>query len=125
MCYVCADLHSQPLGATRSLTSLFREQRKNKRVNLLDELSRLVHGFQHNVDPSSRIKTAVTDVFTIKVPEWQKSHKWQVMMYFKRTFNLSRLAHEEPIFSSYRNQSVNLYGKSIHWFLCDGDIGRK
>jgi len=77
VCYVCADRHSQPLGEVRNLTSLFHEQRQNKRMTISNEIERLVHGFQYNVDPTSRLKIAMTDTFSLmKVPEWQKSNKW-------------------------------------------------
>ena len=67
------------MGQVQSHTELFQEQRKNKRVILFNELQRLTNGFQENVDPQSRLKSALTDTFSVmKVPEWQKSAKWLV-----------------------------------------------
>ena len=76
VCIICADLHSQEIGATRSLTNLFCEQRKNKRLVISGELSRLVTGFEKNVDPKSSLKSAIDSLALFKVPEWQKSSKW-------------------------------------------------
>ena len=38
------------------------------------------------------------------------------------SWNLSTFTR--PMFSSYRNQSVDLFYKSTAWFLCDKKIGR-
>ena len=38
--------------------------------------------------------------------------------------NLTDLTFERSMFSSYRNQAVDLLCKSTDWFLYDGNIGR-
>ena len=35
------------------------------------------------------------------------------------------LTHKQPMHSSYRNQSIDLFYKLIDWFPYDYDIGRK
>ena len=36
---------------------------------------------------------------------------------------LNPLTHEVPVFPSYRNQQIDLYCKSIDWFLYEGNTG--
>ena len=35
------------------------------------------------------------------------------------------VANKRPMLPSYRNQSIDLFFKSISWGLCDGNIGRQ
>ena len=85
MCFNCADLpSSQPLGEIRSLTDNFQSFRNKKRLIISQEITRLLQGFEVNVDPKSRLKAAMNDTISImKIPEWQKSSKWLVRIIFK------------------------------------------
>ena len=45
--------------------------------------------------------------------------------FWKKQYAFNMLTHEVPVLPSYRNQSIDLYSKSIDWFLYEGNTGTK
>ena len=58
-------------------------------------------------------------VFPRKIFSCKKSARAKILTGCKTTLTFYR-----PMFPSHTNQSVDLFCKSIDWFLYDGNIGR-